>query len=256
MIRALLIDDELHARDGLRFQLQRESDISVVAEAIDGPKAVDAIIRLRPDLVFLDIQIPGFDGLEVIRRVSPIHLPLVVFVTAYNDYAVRAFEARAVDYLVKPIRADRFHEAIKRVRQLLTTAQSQKDFHERLLSLIQSREPLPATPASTYYRRFTVREGRRFVIINAADVDWFEAASNYVELHVGGREHLLRVPLSDLEKKLDPVRFVRIHRSTIVNLERIAQIQPTQNGDFNVVLTDGTALRLSRVFRDRVMVSK
>src|SRR5262245_40544631 len=223
MIRALLIDDEAIARKGVRFQLQQYDDVRVVAEAGDGPGAVDTISRFRPDLVFLDIHIPGFDGFEVIRRVSSIHLPVVIFVTAYDSSAVQAFDTRALDYLVKPINGDRFRDAMARARQML----------------IRSHQP-------TYYHRFTVRQNDRFVVINAADVDWFQTASNYVQLHVAGREHLLRTTLNELEQKLDPRRFVRIHRSTLVNLERISCIQPTHNGDFNVLLTDGSLLRLSR----------
>lgn len=256
MIRTLLVDDEALARDGIRFELDREVDISVVAEAIDGPGAVEAIERFRPDIVFLDIQIPGFDGFEVIHRVSATHMPLVVFITAYDRYAVRAFDARALDYLMKPIKSERFHEAIQRARHVLTNIEDHRQFQQRLHDLIESREQLPPVVGAAYYRRFTVRERGQFLVIRAADIDWFESASNYVELHVNGREYLLRVTLSDLEKKLDPMRFVRIHRSTIVNLDRVAGIRPTPHGDFIVVLSDATTLRLSRAYRDRVMHSK
>jgi two-component system LytT family response regulator len=260
MIRALLVDDEALAREGIRFEIERETDLSVVAEAIDGPDAVDAISRFRPDLVFLDIEIPVFDGFEVLRRVSPALLPIVVFVTAYDRYAVRAFDAHAIDYLMKPIRSQRFHEAVERSRIALSNSETRSRFHHRLMEIIESRERLPLPDRTSYYRRFTVRDGNKFVVIKATDVDWFESASNYVALHVRGREHLLRITLSDLEKqldpvRLDPVRFVRIHRSTIVNLERVGGIRPTFNGDYLVVLTDGRTLRLSRVFRDRVMRS-
>jgi two-component system LytT family response regulator len=236
MWRALVVDDEVLARDGLRLELERETDISVVAEAIDGPDAVEAINRLRPDIVFLDIQIPGFDGFEVLRRIDLERPPLVVFVTAFDSYAVRAFDQRAVDYLVKPINSVRLHEAVDRAREVLS-----------------------ATPRITqppYYQRFTIREHNRFVVVKVTDVDWFEAASNYVELHVGSRTHLLRDTLTDLEQRLDPARFVRIHRSTIVNMDRVADIRPTTRGDFTVVLLNGKDLRLSRVYRDRVICSK
>lgn len=256
MIRALLVDDEALARDGIRFELDREGGVTVVAEAIDGPEAVEAIARFRPDLVFLDIQIPGFDGFEVLRRTPASQMPVVVFVTAYDRYAVRAFDAHVLDYLMKPIKSERFHQAIQRARQVLADVEDHRQFRHRLKDLIESREVLPASFGATYYRRFTVREGTQFLVIRATDVDWFEAASNYVELHVNGREHLLRVTLSDLEKKLDPMQFVRIHRSTIVNLARVTAIRPTPHGDFIVVLSGKTGLRLSRAYRDRVMRSK
>jgi two-component system, LytTR family, response regulator len=257
MIRALVVDDEALAREGIRLQLERETDISIVGEAGDGPDAVDAIARLRPDLVFLDIEIPGFDGFEVLRRVSSTHLPTVIFVTAYDHYAVRAFDARAVDYLMKPLSLTRFQETLHRVRLALTSLGDGGRSHQRLIDRIESRDrPGTAVEGGVYYRRFTVKEGFHFLVVKASDVDWFEAASNYVQLHVHGREHLLRVTLSDLEEKLDPSRFVRIHRSTIVNLDRVIEIRPTWHGDFIVLLNVGTTLRLSRVYRDRLMPSK
>jgi two-component system LytT family response regulator len=236
MIRALVVDDELLAREGLRLELDRETDISVVAEAIDGPDAVEAINRLGPDLVFLDIQIPGFDGFEVLRRIEPARMPVVVFVTAFDNYAVRAFDERAIDYLLKPINGQRLQTAVDRAREVL--------------------QSVPRAVPALYYQRFTIREFNRFVIVKATDVDWFEAAANYVELHVGNRTHLLRDTLTDLEHRLDPAQFIRIHRSTIVNLARVTDIRPTSRGDFTVILSTGKELRLSRVYRDGVICSK
>jgi two-component system LytT family response regulator len=254
LIRALIVDDELLARDGVRLQLQNERDISIVGEAIDGPEAVAAINRLHPDLVFLDIQVPGYDGFEVLRRVSSVQLPAIIFITAYDCYAVRAFEARALDYLIKPLNDTRFQETLDRVRRILVRIEDRHHAHSRLLELIESRERLLETEQSTHYcHRFTVKHGSRFIVVNVDDIDWLGTASNYVELHVQGHEYLLRAALSDLEEKLDPLRFVRIHRSTVVNLERVVDIRPTWQGDFKVRLSNGTELRLSRVYRDRLL---
>jgi len=250
MIRALVVDDEVLAREGVRLELAREADISIVAEAIDGPDAVEAINRHRPDIVFLDIQIPGFDGFEVLERISPGPMPIIVFVTAFDSYAVRAFDARALDYLLKPISSQRLHSAIERAREVLTSYARE----HRAAAFGAHIVDQSAGPA--YYQRFTIRERTRFLVVKASDVDWFESASNYVELHVSGRTHLLRVTLSDLEHRLDPLNFVRIHRSTIVNLDRVADIRPTSHGDFIVVLSNGTRLRLSRAYRDRVICAK
>jgi two-component system LytT family response regulator len=253
MFRALLVDDEPLAREGLRLQLEHETDFSIVGEAINGPDAVKAIGRLRPDLVFLDIQIPGFDAFEVLRRVSASHLPYVIFVTAYDRYAVRAFEARAVDYLLKPPNARRVQEALEKVRRTLGRGDD-GDRTARAVERLEPRERVP--PGASCYRRFTVREADHFIVVKAQDVDWFEAASNYVQLHVHGREYLLRITLSELEEHLDPSQFTRIHRSTIVNVDRITEIRPTWRGDFIVLLIGGTSLRLSRFYRERLICSK
>jgi two-component system, LytTR family, response regulator len=256
MFSALLVDDEPLAREGLRLQLEHETDFSIVGEAINGPDAVKAIGRLRPDLVFLDIQIPGFDAFEVLRRVSSSHVPYVIFVTAYDRYAVRAFEAQAVDYLLKPPNAKRFQEALDKARRTLGRADESDRAHPRAVDRCEQRDRAAAlVQGIPYYRRFTVREADHFLVLKAQDVDWFEAASNYVELHVHGREYLLRVTLCELEEKLDPSQFTRIHRSTIVNVDRIVEIRPTWRGDFLVVLTGGTTLRLSRFYRERLICS-
>jgi two-component system, LytTR family, response regulator len=252
MISALLADDEALARDGIRLELEREPDIFIVDEAVNGPQTVEAIARHQPDLVFLDIQMPGCDGFEVLRRIPAAQMPIVIFVTAYDQYALQAFDARALDYLVKPIRTERFHDAVERARQMLTRTEDQRLFRDRLRTFVESRQQGPSLEG-TFYTRFTVREKSQYLNIRAADVDWFEAASNYVALHVNGREYLLRLTLNELEQRLNPRQFARIHRSTIVHLDRVTDVRPTHHGDFVVILSDSTQLRLSRVYRDRVM---
>ena len=274
VIRTVLVDDEPLAREGLRVRLEREDDIEIVGEADDGQSAVDAILSLRPDLVFLDVQMPGFDGFEVVSRIASTHLPTIVFVTAYDRYALRAFEVHALDYVLKPIAHRRFQEALRRARHELTRrerdatpsveANGARDddslaaVADRLRRLLDEREggsgsPVVAIDGPRYAVRFTVRDGERYVLVRAADIDWAEASANYVRLHVGPRTYQMRTTMSDLERQLDPVQFTRIHRSAIVNLDRIREIRPEWHGEYEVALTTGTTLRLSRGYRDRLL---
>jgi two-component system, LytTR family, response regulator len=277
VIRTVLVDDEPLAREGLRVRLGREEDVEIVGEADDGPSAVDAILRLRPDLVFLDVQIPGFDGFDVVSRTASSYLPTIVFVTAYDRYALRAFEVHALDYLLKPIAHRRFQEALRRARHELTRrerelgpieengesdAESLTAVADRLRRLLDEREAassgLPSRPAPTpegprYAARFTVRDGERYLLVRVAEVDWAEASANYVRLHVGQRTFQMRTTMSELERQLDPAQFTRIHRSAIVNLDRIREIRPEWHGEYEVALVTGATLRLSRGYRDRLL---
>lgn len=277
VIRTVLVDDEPLAREGLRVRLGREEDIEIVGEAEDGQSAVDTIVSLRPDLVFLDVQIPGFDGFDVVSRIASTHIPTIVFVTAYDRYALRAFEVHALDYLLKPIAHRRFQEALRRARHELDRRQRDASAKEdgdgslddetliavadRLRRLLDEREAaggaasvLPApSDAARYAVRFTVRDGERYVLVRVADVDWAEASANYVRLHVGPRTFQMRTTMSDLERHLDPVQFARIHRSAIVNLDRVREIRPEWHGEYEVALTTGATLRLSRGYRDRLL---
>jgi two-component system LytT family response regulator len=273
VIRTLVVDDEPLARDGLRVRLGREDDVEIVGEAADGPSAVDAILALRPDLVFLDVQIPGFDGFDVVARTASSYLPTIVFVTAYDRYALRAFEVHALDYLLKPIAHRRFQEALRRARQELARRERENGLSEesgeadqaddslalveRLRRLLDEREMVagvsPASPAPRFATRFTVRDGERYVLLRTSDVDWAEASANYVRLHVGSRTYQMRTTMSDLERQLDPGQFTRIHRSTIVNLDRVREIRPEWHGEYEVALVTGATLRLSRGYRDRLL---
>lgn len=233
MIRALIVDDEPLARRGIRLRLAEHADIEIVGEAEDGPAAARMITALLPDLVFLDVQLPGMSGFDVLADTAEIHLPVIVFVTAYDQYAVNAFEVRAIDYLLKPIAKDRFDEALRRARR----------------ELAEGKRPA----ADLLATRLTVRKGDRYLLVKLEDIDWLEAAGNYVEVHARGVESLIRATLASLERRLDPQRFVRIHRSTIVNVDRVAEIRSDAHGDFDVTLTGGKVLRMTRNFSERLL---
>ncbi|MCA9727212.1 MAG: response regulator [Candidatus Eisenbacteria bacterium] len=249
MIRTLLVDDELPGREGLRLRLAHEPDIEIVGEAADGSEAVALTRSFEPDLLFLDIQMPGTDGFQVLDAIAGEHLPMVIFVTAHDEHAVRAFEVGAVDYLLKPVGMDRLRQALERVRH--ATARDRRwQQGERVAALLDSLETGPQ--ASSYLRRFAIREGDRYRLLAANDVDWIQGAGNYLELHAGSRTALVRMTIREVEGRLDPERFVRIHRSTIVNVESIREIVPEWHGDSEVVLRSGQVVRMSRTYRHRL----
>jgi len=250
MIRVLIADDEALARDGIRLRLREAADVEIVGEAGDGPESVRRIKALKPDLLFLDIQMPGCDGFEVLRRAAPSHLPAVIFATAYDRYALQAFEAHAVDYLLKPVGSARFAEALQWARHTLGREEALEAAHRRTAGII---DPGPSPAPGGYVRRLTVRDGRRFLLLKTEEVDWIEAASNYVELHARGHSYLIRMTLTELHETLDPGMFARIHRSTVVNLDRVKEITLGDGGDFVVWLQDGAGLRLSRGYRERLL---
>jgi two-component system LytT family response regulator len=257
MIRTLVVDDEPLARETVRVRLERERDVEVVGEAGDGPAAVDAIRRLAPDLVVLDIQMPGLDGFEVLERAAVDVMPTVIFVTAYDRFAIRAFEVHALDYLLKPFTAERLRQAVAHVRRELAR-DSAVAMREQTAAVLDARAaeraPAAAPPgARGFAYRLTVRDGDRFVMLRVAEVDWIEAAANYVRLHARGRVFVLRGTMAALETRLDPRQFARIHRSTIVNVDRVREIRPEWHGDFDVVLADGKTLRLSRSYRGALL---
>jgi two-component system LytT family response regulator len=240
-LRALLVDDEPLVRRGIRAFLADEPGVVVAGECRDGLEAVDAIRALRPDLVFLDVQMPELDGLGVLDALETDERPpAIVFVTAYDAYALRAFEEHAVDYLLKPFDEERFRTALARARQRLTGPRPAP-----LDALLRELRPAPA-----YAERLLVRAGGRMVPVVVAAIDWIEAADNYARLHVGGERLALRETIRSLEARLDPRRFARIHRSTIVNLDQVREVRPLPSGDCTLLLRDGTALTLSRGRRE------
>lgn len=247
-ISGLIVDDEPLARRKLRRLLRAAVDFEVVAEAANGAEAIEAMTALRPDVVFLDVQMPQIDGLDVIRAVPEAELPLVVFVTAYSRHAVKAFELQALDYLVKPFDKRRFAGTLQRVRERLAAADPQ--VAKRLLAALESMRSAPV-----YLDRVLVRDSGSATLVPVGRIDWIEAYGNYVKLHTGDTTHLLRESMKALERQLDPTGFSRIHRSTIVNLDRVQQLNALFHGDYQVVLTDGTELRLSRSYRDRLRSS-
>ncbi|PAP77991.1 LytR/AlgR family response regulator transcription factor [Rubrivirga marina] len=235
-LRALVADDEPLARETVRLLLDGVDDVDLTWEAADGRQAVDAIRGFRPDLVFLDVQMPHLDGFGVVEAVGPEAMPATVFVTAFDDHALRAFDAAAVDYLVKPYDDARFARALDRARSLC----GRPDLAASLRGLLDERDrPEPAD-------RLLVRSGTRLVVVQTAAVDWAEAAGDYVALHVGPQTHLLRETLSGLEERLDGRHFVRIHRSAIVQVDRVRDVKLTAAGDAKVRLRDGTEVRASR----------
>jgi two-component system LytT family response regulator len=251
MIRALVVDDEPLAREGVRVRLANERDVDIVGEAADGPSAVEAIRRLLPDLVMLDVQMPGMSGFDVLARVADVCLPAVVFVTAHDSYALRAFEVHALDYLLKPFTAARLHEAVERARAALERDGDRADL-AAMMAMLEEREQPGAAREGTRSgpaRRWALRDGDRWLMLRADEVDWIEAAANYVRFHARGRAFLLRGTMAALERTLDPRQFARIHRSTIVNLDRVREVRPEWHGDFDVVLSGGEVLRMSRRYR-------
>lgn len=241
-IRTIIVDDEPLARERIRTLLKGDPDIEIVAESGDGRKAIRAIEKHHPDLLFLDVQMPAPDGFGVLASLPPDKLPAVIFVTAYDRYALKAFEASALDYLLKPFDRERFDKAMARAREHVEQKRSGK-LNEKLLALLEQK------PGVKYAERLVVRAAGRITFLRTDEIDWIEAQGNYVCLHVGKDTHLLRETMSALEARLDPQRFVRIHRSTIANIERVKELQPTFHGDFSVLLRDGTRLTLSRTHR-------
>lgn len=245
-IRTIIVDDEPLARRGIRSQLSEEKDFDVVAECRNGREAVEAIAAHAPDLVFLDVQMPELDGFAVVEAVGVKRMPAVIFVTAYDRYAVRAFEVHALDYLLKPFDDERFAKAVERARRQIDQAGLQ-DLSCRLQGLLDDLKP-----ARNYVERLVIRTAGRISFVAVADIDWIEAADNYVRLHAGRQSHLLRETMTSLEKKLDPNQFLRVHRSRIINVRKIKQLQPLFRGDYDIMLQDGTRLESGRGYRDRV----
>jgi len=255
MISVLIADDEPLARKGVRVWLRSENDVTVVGEAASGTEAVRAIGSMRPDLVFLDIKMPSLDGFQVLERAAPVHLPLVVFVTAHDTYALKAFEAHAIDYLLKPLTETRFRRALDRARWALAAQEELEKKHTGVVQLLDSRSATAAGASTTagFLKRFAVRDDNRFVLVTTEQVDWIDSAANYVRLHVGPTAYLVRMTMNELEQKLDPQHFARIHRSTIVNIARVKEVTPDWHGEFDVKLIDGTTLRLTRTYRHRLL---
>jgi two-component system LytT family response regulator len=243
MYRALIVDDEPLARKRIRRMLSGEADMTVVGECADGLSAVSAINDLSPDLVFLDIQMPGMNGLDVISAIGPRRLPALVFVTAYDTYALQAFEAEALDYLLKPFDTQRFSETLQRVRRRLGE-HGGDDISEQIRQLASRFGAEPK-----HLQRLVVKTNDGILLLNVGEVDWLEAAGNYVCVHVGKQNHLVRDSLSNLESRLDPEHFARIHRSTVVNLDRIRELRPHWHGDYKLILQSGQVLPLSRRYR-------
>jgi two-component system, LytTR family, response regulator len=245
-IRTLIADDQPMARERLTALLNEEPDVQVVAACASGTEAVSAIQHHQPDLVFLDMQMPELDGLGVIAAVGPERMPSVVFVTAYDEFALRAFDVHALDYLLKPFGRQRFQRALDRARDHLSRERA-GDLAKRLVALVE--EVRPSHPRA---ERLMVRSGARVVFVEVRQVDWVEAEGNYVRLHLGEESHLIRETMHAMEARLGGTKFVRIHRSRIANVDRIREMRLVQNGEYEVVLRNGRALGVSRLYRDKL----
>jgi two-component system LytT family response regulator len=245
-IRALIVDDEPLARQRLIRLLKEEQDVEIIGEAGDGGEAVAAIRSKNPDLVFLDVQMPVLDGFGVLEALGEENLPAVIFVTAYDRYALRAFEYNALDYLLKPFDRERFRKALERARAHLGRGRDRDEAQQLLAAAAEYKSEGAAL------ERLVIKSSGRVFFLRVDEIDWIEAAGNYVRLHVGKEAHLLRDTMSGLEARLDPKRFLRVHRSTMVNIERIQELQPLFHGDYVIILRDGTQLNLSRGYRQRL----
>lgn len=244
--RTLIIDDEALARERLRQLLLTEPEIEIIGECADGRAAVETIQKESPDLVFLDIQMPELDGFAVLEAIQTDPMPVVVFVTAYDKFALKAFEVHAVDYLLKPFDRERFQTALRHALDHVKH-RGEKDIVERQSAALADLQPTAKMP-----ERLPVKSGGRVVFVRTADIDWVEAAHNYIVLHVGKESHLMRETMNAFEERLAPESFVRISRSTIVNIDRIKELQPLFYGEYSVTLHNGTRLTLSRRYRDKL----
>ena len=264
VIRAIIVDDEALARRGIRARLERTGGYTVVAECASGREAIAAIREYAPNVVFLDVQMPGVDGFGVIDEIGADEMPVVIFVTAHDTHALRAFEAHAFDYLLKPIDDDRFAATVDRARRRVVERE-ESGVARRLAALMHdirpaldadrrpsARSDAPDASVSAPSGRIVVRDRDRVVFIDVADIDWIGADGDYVRIHTAGKSHLVRDTMAAMEARLDPTAFVRIHRSTIVNSSRIKELRPYSSREYAVVLKDGTRLRLSRRYRDRL----
>ena len=264
-IRTLIVDDEPLARRGLELRLREYSDISIVRQCANGREALAAIAEETPDLMFLDIQMPGMSGLDLVANVPQESMPMVVFVTAFDRFAINAFEAHALEYLLKPVDENRLAAAVDRVRaqwqqqqavaqreQLMALLAEVKGNGEITVDAAAAPAAGSAPPAPKYARMLPIRSGRETVRLDVTTIDWIDAAGDYMCLHADGQTHVLRATMKELEEMLDPAVFQRVHRSTIVNLARVKSLRPHLNGECFLKLQSGQEVKLSRSFRDKV----
>ncbi|PQA86899.1 LytR/AlgR family response regulator transcription factor [Hyphococcus luteus] len=262
-IRVLLVDDEPLALRGLKHRLQNFPEIEIVGECSNGREAVKEIKAQSPDLVFLDIQMPGLDGFGVVRAMIGAPAPLFVFVTAYDKYAIDAFEANALDYIVKPVEEERLNDALHRAREALKS-KAAADRESKLIEMLASLsdddrdriKELIADPdwsdKQRYTERLSFKDGSKVVVLDAHEIEWIDAAGDYMCIHARGKTHIIRETMKALQTRLDPARFQRVHRSAIVNIDRVKELHPHSNGEYFLILDNGAELKLSRSYKDVV----
>jgi two-component system LytT family response regulator len=252
-IRTLIVDDEPLARQNLRLLLQADPDVEIIDECGSGREAVEAIEARAIDLLFLDIQMPEMNGFDVLARIDTARIPAIIFVTAFDRYALKAFEVHALDYLLKPFDDARFEKALRQAKAQIEQREI-NHLSRKLFALLEDREAarLPEPARAEYLTRMMIKSAGRVLFLKVDEIDWIGADDYYVKLHAGRKIHLLRETMNEIETKLDPEKFLRIHRSTIVNIDRIKELHPHFNGDYAVVLHDGTELKLSRSRREQV----
>jgi two-component system LytT family response regulator len=258
-LTTIVVDDESLARRGLKLRLAELEGVEVLAECRNGREAIEAIREFEPDLVFLDIQMPGLDGFDVVRELQADHMPLIVFVTAFDQYAISAFDVHAVDYVLKPVEEARLEEAVSRARNRLAGT-VKGDQKQRLLEVIveltgkseSAIEEMLQADGPGYPDKLTIKDGPEVVLVPTQDIEWVDAAGDYMCIHAGGETHVMRSTMKDLEAQLDPTRFQRIHRSTLVNLERVVKLSSHINGEYFLTLDCGACLKMSRTYRDSV----
>jgi len=260
-IRALIVDDEALARQGLAVRLEQDSRVELLRSCKNGREALEAIAELEPDLIFLDIQMPGMSGFDVVERLQQDNMPLVVFVTAYDEYAIKAFEVHAVDYLLKPIEQERLQQALDHVSVRLAGKRDQLE-KQRLMDVVirltgRSEDAVAELMVNEesvvrYSEKLAIKDGSSTTFVPVRDIDWIDAAGDYMCVHVKGETHIMRTTMKELESSLDPNLFQRVHRSTIVNLDRVERVSSHINGEFHLTLSCGTSLKMRRSYKDKV----
>ena len=260
-LRAIVVDDESLARQGLNLRLKNIAEVEVIGEYSNGREAVNAVAELRPDLLFLDIQMPGMSGFDVVARLQQDEMPLIIFTTAYDQYAIEAFKAHAVDYLLKPIEPERLQDSVYRAvsHKKMDGAVTEK---QRLLELIisitgKSEGSITQllknhTGVRAYPEKIAIKDGGETTLVETSDIDWVDAAGDYMCIHANDETHIMRITMKELEAQLDPTNFQRVHRSTIVNLDRVTKVCSHLNGEFHLILVNGVSIKMSRSYKEKV----
>ena len=260
-LRAIVVDDESLARQGLNLRLKNIAEVEVIGEYSNGREAVNAVAELRPDLLFLDIQMPGMSGFDVVARLQQDEMPLIIFTTAYDQYAIEAFKAHAVDYLLKPIEPERLQDSVYRAvsHKKMDGAVTEK---QRLLELIisitgKSEGSITQllknhTGVRAYPEKIAIKDGGETTLVETSDIDWVDAAGDYMCIHANDETHVMRITMKELEAQLDPTNFQRVHRSTIVNLDRVTKVCSHLNGEFHLILVNGVSIKMSRSYKEKV----